>query len=74
RIEGPAADVVMDGKVNLSSETYGLHFMVTPSLGLATPVVDIATIIVNKAQEGSITPNEYSITGTWAEPVVTRLH
>ncbi|TFH06864.1 MAG: TIGR02099 family protein, partial [Nitrosomonadales bacterium] len=47
RIEGPAADVVMDGKVNLSSETYGLHFMVTPSLGLATPVVDIATIIVN---------------------------
>jgi uncharacterized protein YhdP len=74
RIAGPAADVKMDGEVNLFSETYMLHFMVTPSLGLATPVVDIATIIVNKAQNGSIKPHDYSITGTWEDPVVTRLH
>ncbi len=74
RIGGPAADVKMDGEVNLFSETYKLHFMVTPSLGLATPVVDIATIIVNKAQKGSIKSNEYNITGTWEDPVVTRLH
>jgi uncharacterized protein (TIGR02099 family) len=74
RIGGPAADVEMDGEVNLFSETYKLHFMVTPSLGLATPVVDIATIIVNKAQKGSIKPHEYNITGTWEDPVVTRLH
>jgi len=74
RIGGPAADVKMDGEVNLFSETYKLRFMVTPSLGLATPVVDIATIIVNKAQKGSIKPHEYNITGTWEDPVVTRLH
>jgi uncharacterized protein YhdP len=74
RIGGPAADVNMDGEVNLFSETYNLHFMVTPSLGLATPVVDIATIIVNKAKKGSIKPNEYNITGAWEDPVVTRLH
>jgi uncharacterized protein (TIGR02099 family) len=74
RIGGPAADVKMDGEINLFSETYNLHFMVTPSLGLATPVVDIATIIVNKAKKGSIKPNEYNITGAWEDPVVTRLN
>jgi uncharacterized protein (TIGR02099 family) len=74
RIGGPAADVKMDGEVNLISETYNLHFIVTPSLGLASPVVDIATIIANKAKKGSIKPHEYNITGTWEDPVVTRLH
>ena len=74
RIGGPAADVKMDGEVNLFSETYKLHFIVTPSLGLASPVVDIATIIANKAKKGSIRPHEYNITGTWEDPVVTRLH
>ena len=74
RIGGPAADVKMDGETNLFSETYKLHFIVTPSLGLATPVVDIATTIVNKAQKNSIKPHEYSITGPWEDPVVTRLH
>ena len=74
RIGGSAADVKMEGEVNLFSETYKLRFMVTPSLGLATPVVDIATIIANKAQKGSIKPHEYNITGTWEDPIVTRLH
>lgn len=74
RIGGPAADVKMDGEVNLFSEIYKLHFIVTPSLGLATPVIDIATTIVNKAQKDSIKPHEYSITGSWEDPVVTRLH
>ena len=73
-IEGPAAEVEIKGRTNLSSETYNLHVTVIPSLGLATPVVDIATMIVNKEQKGSITANEYNITGTWGDPVVTRLH
>ena len=74
RIRGSAADVEMDGEVDLPSETFNLHFIVTPSLGLAAPVVDIATIIVNKAQKGSIEPNEYNITGAWEDPVLTKLH
>tara|TARA_B100000686_G_scaffold355223_1_gene471287 strand:+ start:119 stop:2830 length:2712 start_codon:yes stop_codon:yes gene_type:complete len=74
KIKGPAADVHIDGEINLFSETYALHFVVTPSLGLATPMVDIATIIVNKAKKGSINPNEYNITGPWKDPVITRLH
>jgi uncharacterized protein YhdP len=63
----------MDGKVDLSEETYNLHVTVIPSLGLVAPVVDIATMIVNKEQEGPITANEYSITGTWEDPIVTKL-
>jgi len=73
RIKGPAAEVEMDGKVDLSEETYNLHVTVIPSLGLVAPVVDIATMIVNKEQEGPITANEYSITGTWEDPIVTKL-
>ena len=73
-IEGPAAEVEVRGKTNLYTETYNLHVTVIPSLGLATPVVDIATMIVNKKQKGSITANEYNITGTWKDPIVTRLH
>ena len=74
RIRGSAADVEMDGEVDLLSENFNLHFIVTPSLGLAAPVVDIATIIVNKAQEGTIEQNEYNITGSWEDPVLTKLH
>ncbi len=73
RIKGPAAEVEMDGKVDLSEETYNLHVTVIPSLGLVAPVVDIATMIVNKEQKGPITANEYSITGTWEDPIVTKL-
>ena len=73
RIKGPAAEVEMDGKVDLSEETYNLHVTVIPSLGLVAPVVDIATMIVNKEQEGPITANEYSIAGTWEDPIVTKL-
>lgn len=74
RIKGPAAEVEMGGKVDLSEETYNLHVTVIPSLGLVAPVVDIATMIVNKEQKGPITSNEYSITGTWEDPIVTKLY
>ncbi|MEE8618025.1 MAG: YhdP family protein [Nitrosomonadaceae bacterium] len=74
KIGGPAADVEIKGKTNLSAETYKLHVTVIPSLGLVTPVVDIATIIVNKSLEDPIMSNKYNITGTWTEPIITKLH
>tara|TARA_Y100001936_G_scaffold249272_1_gene299208 strand:- start:36210 stop:39398 length:3189 start_codon:yes stop_codon:yes gene_type:complete len=74
KIKGPAATVKVDGEIDLFSETYALHFLVNPSLGLAAPVVDIATLIVNKAKKGSIKPHEYNITGPWKDPIVKRLH
>lgn len=69
RIEGPAAKIVMDGELNLQAETQKLHVTVTPSLGLATPVVGI----VSHALQNSPPSKQYSVTGTWADPIITRI-
>jgi uncharacterized protein YhdP len=71
-IEGPAASIVLNGEVNLEAETQELNFKVIPSLGLATPVVGITSIIVNKALQSNPAPNEYNITGTWTDPIVVK--
>jgi uncharacterized protein (TIGR02099 family) len=68
RIEGPAARIVMDGELNLEAETQKLHVTVTPSLGLATPVVGI----VSHALQNSPS-RQYSVTGTWEDPIITRM-
>ncbi|SFN27479.1 TIGR02099 family protein [Nitrosospira briensis] len=73
RIEGPSAKVVMDGEMNLEAETQKLHIKVTPSFGLATPVVGMATVIASTAMQTPATSNEYDITGTWSDPVVTKI-
>jgi len=76
KIEGPAARVSMTGQINLEAETQDLHMTVTPSFGLATPVVGVASIIVSKAFQkpttSTATSNEYNITGSWADPLVTK--
>ena len=72
KIEGPAATIIMNGEINLEAETQKLNFRVIPSLGLATPVVGITSMIVNKALQSTPTPNEYNITGTWADPIVVK--
>ncbi|WP_245727829.1 YhdP family protein [Nitrosovibrio tenuis] len=72
KIEGPAAKVIMKGEINLEAETQNLQMLVTPSLGLATPVVGVASMIVSKTLQNATTSNEYNITGTWADPVVTK--
>ncbi len=68
RIEGPAARIVMKGELNLEAETQKLHVKVTPSLGLATPVVGI----VSKALQNPTPSTEYNVTGTWADPTVIK--
>ena len=68
RIEGPAAKIVMDGELNLETETQKLHVRVTPSLGLATPVVGIVSKALQNPQS-----NQYDVTGTWANPTVTKI-
>lgn len=73
RIEGPAARVVMNGQMNLEAETQKLHIKVTPSYGLASPVVGMASVIASTALKNPTTSKEYDITGTWANPVVTRI-
>jgi uncharacterized protein (TIGR02099 family) len=71
-IEGPAANIILNGEVNLEAETQKLNFRVIPSLGLATPVVGITSMIVNKALQSAPTPNEYNITGTWTNPIIIK--
>ena len=67
KIEGPAAKIVMEGELNLETETQKLHVKVTPSLGLATPVVGI----VGKALQNPPS-TQYSVTGSWVDPVVIK--
>lgn len=45
KIKGPAAEVVMNGQIDLLKETQKLHITVTPSLGLVAPIVGVATVI-----------------------------
>lgn len=85
RMEGPAAKVSMQGETNLASETQNLRVRVVPVLGdtvsgaaalLAGPVVGLTSLLVQKVLKdpiGQIIAYEYSITGTWDNPVVTKL-
>ena len=67
------AKVVMDGEMNLEAETQKLHIRVTPSFGLAAPVVGMATVIASTAMQTPPASNEYDITGTWSDTVVTKI-
>ena len=74
KINGPAARVTINGQMNLEAETQKLHIKVTPSYGLASPVVGMASVIASTAMKKTPAPSrEYNITGTWADPVVTRI-
>lgn len=72
KIEGPAAKVAINGEINLEAETQKLHIIVNPSLGLAAPVVGVASAIANTAMQNPTPSNEYDITGTWTDPTVTK--
>ena len=85
RINGPLAEVNMSGQVNLDQETQQLNVKVTPSytsslalagLLIANPIIGGAAYLVQKAFKdplGHLITDEYNITGTWADPVVTKI-
>lgn len=85
KMDGPAAKVSMKGETSLAQETQNLRVRVVPVLGdtvssaaafLAGPVVGLTTLLVQKVLKdpiGQIIAYEYSITGTWDNPVVTKL-
>lgn len=83
-MQGTAARVTMRGQVDLARETQSLVVRVTPSLAdsisiasaIVNPVVGLAALIAQKAFKdpfGQLASFEYSITGTWADPVVARV-
>lgn len=85
RMDGPAAKVSMSGETDLAHETQNLHVRVVPLLGdtvsgaatlLGGPVVGLTTLLVQKVLKdpiGQIIAYEYSIGGTWDNPVVAKL-
>ncbi|OYY95269.1 MAG: hypothetical protein B7Y41_01810 [Hydrogenophilales bacterium 28-61-23] len=85
RMSGPAAKVRMSGMIDLGRETQKLRVGIEPRLGdtvalagalLGGPVVGVGTLIANKILQnpiGQAASFEYAISGTWTDPVVTKL-
>ena len=85
KMDGPAAKVTMNGEADLARETQNLRVRVVPLFGdtvsgaatlLGGPVVGLTALLVQKVLRdpiGQISAYEYSITGTWDNPVVTKL-
>lgn len=84
-ISGSAAKVDMKGDIDLARESQNLNVRVAPALGqgvslagslLGGPVVGITTLIVSKVLKDpldQIVAYKYNVTGTWADPVVSKI-
>lgn len=85
KIEGPAAKIAMKGETNLAAETQNIRVRVAPSIGssvslagalLASPVIGVTALIVQKLLKDpldQIAAYEYSIQGTWDNPLVEKI-
>ncbi|MDP1535665.1 MAG: YhdP family protein [Burkholderiales bacterium] len=85
RITGPAARINMSGRVDLARETQVLRVRVNPQLSdtmsvagalIGGPVAGVAAFIAQKLLKDpldQIAAYEYDVTGSWAEPVVTKV-
>ena len=84
-ISGPSAYVSISGEASLPQETQVLVLKVVPEVGegmalaatvLGTPVLGLSTLILSKLLQnplGKVVSYEYQVTGSWDNPVVTRL-
>jgi uncharacterized protein (TIGR02099 family) len=85
RILGPAARVVMRGEVDLVRETQKLRVRVSPHVSdtvsiagalVGGPIAGVAAFLAQKVLKDpldQIVSYEYSVTGTWSDPTVTRV-
>jgi uncharacterized protein YhdP len=83
KMRGSAAEVDMDGEVDLARETQNLRVRVIPSLGdpasaalvFLNPLLIVPAAIAQKILKdplGHIFAFNYSISGTWADPKVAK--
>lgn len=84
-INGPAAFVSLSGEVSLPRETQSINLRVVPEMGegaaiaatvLGTPVLGLSTLLMSKLLKnpiGSMVAYEYHVTGSWDNPVVTKI-
>lgn len=81
RMEGPAARVAMQGKVDLAAETQDLRLRILPQLStgvaiagaVVNPAIGIATLLAQKALGDPVeqlAALEYQVGGTWSEPKI----
>lgn len=85
RIQGPAARVVMGGEVDLARETQRVKVRVSPHVSdtvsiagalVGGPIAGVAAFLAQKVLKDpldQIISYEYSVTGTWSDPVVARI-
>lgn len=85
RIVGPAARISMSGEVDLAKETQALRVRVNPQLSdtvsvagalIGGPVAGVAAFIAQKLLKDpldQIAAYEYDVTGTWSDPVVSKV-
>jgi len=83
-MNGPAADVLMSGQVDLSLETQNLKVKVIPQLGdtastvvgLVHPIAGVAALIAGRLMKnplGKAFAYDYDISGTWSDPKVEKV-
>jgi uncharacterized protein YhdP len=81
RMDGSAARVAMQGKVDLPAETQDLHLKIFPQLStgvaiagaIVSPAVGIATLLAQKALGDPVeqlAALEYHVTGEWVAPKI----
>lgn len=83
-IEGPAASISMRGEVDLAKENQNLQVSVQPqvlgvaamgAVALANPVAGVAAVVANKVFKNPINrlfSYRYQVTGSWADPKVSK--
>jgi len=83
-MRGPAADIDLRGRTDLTAETQELRVKIVPSVGdtasaavaLLNPLFGAAALLAQRALQnplGQMLAYEYSITGTWADPQIKKL-
>ncbi len=85
RIQGPPARIVMSGEVDLARETQKLKVRVTPHVSdtvsiagalIGGPIAGVAAYLAQKMLKDPLdqaVSYEYGVTGTWADPKVSRI-
>ena len=83
RIKGPAAQIEMEGEVDLKNETQNMRVVVRPELGaiaavgvaLINPVAGAATFLASSVIQNPLNrlfSYRYHVTGTWSDPLVDK--
>jgi uncharacterized protein YhdP len=85
-IIGPAAQILFQGKTDLANQTQDLTVRIIPEWGngvaiaagvLVNPFVGMGTFLLQhvlKGPMGQLAAYEYAMTGTWKNPIITKLH